>query len=76
MQFYRFYHIYSHNPGDFVLDRDPAPLPKKGAETPPQFCSVFIVLTLLAGRQEEHQARKTLTRCDGWHGYPSAARYE
>ena len=24
-------------PGDFVLDGDPAPLPKKGAEPPPQF---------------------------------------
>ena len=25
------------SPGDFVLDGDPAPLPKKGAEPPPQF---------------------------------------
>ena len=24
-------------PGNFVLDEDPAPLPKKGAEPPPQF---------------------------------------
>jgi len=24
-------------PGDFVLDEDPPPLPKKGAEPPPQF---------------------------------------
>jgi len=24
-------------PGDFVLDGDPAPLPKKGPESPPQF---------------------------------------
>jgi len=24
-------------PGDFVLDEDPAPLPKKGAEPSPQF---------------------------------------
>jgi len=24
-------------PGNFVFDRDPAPLPKKGAEPPPQF---------------------------------------
>ena len=28
-------------PGDFVLDRDPAPLPKKGAELPPQFSAHF-----------------------------------
>ena len=26
-----------HGPGDFVLDGDPAPLPKRGAEPPPQF---------------------------------------
>ena len=26
-------------PGDFVLDGDPAPLPIKGAEPPPQFSS-------------------------------------
>jgi len=25
------------SPSDFVLDGDPAPLPKKGAEPPPQF---------------------------------------
>ena len=25
------------SPGDFVLDGDPPPLPKKGAEPPPQF---------------------------------------
>jgi len=25
------------SPGDFVFDGDPAPLPKKGAEPPPQF---------------------------------------
>ena len=28
-------------PGDFVLDGDPAPLPKKGAEPPPQFSTHF-----------------------------------
>jgi len=27
------------SPGDFVFDRDPVPLPKKGAEPPPQFSS-------------------------------------
>jgi len=27
--------------GDFVLDRDPAPLPKKGAESPPHFSAHF-----------------------------------
>ena len=31
-------------PGDFVLDGDPAPLPKKGAE-PPNFRPMFIVST-------------------------------
>ena len=30
------------DPGDFVLDGDPAPLPKKGAE-PPNFRPMFIV---------------------------------
>ena len=30
-------------PGDFVLDRDPAPLPQKGAEPPCQFLPVSIV---------------------------------
>jgi len=29
-------------PGDFVLDEDPVPLPKKGAE-PPNFRPMFIV---------------------------------
>ena len=29
------------SPGDFVLDRDPAPLPKKGAQPPPQFSANF-----------------------------------
>ena len=33
-------------PGDFVLDGEPAPLPKKGAE-PPNFRSMFIVAKLL-----------------------------
>jgi len=28
-------------PGHIVLDRDPAPLPKKGAEPPPQFSAYF-----------------------------------
>jgi len=28
-------------PGDFVLDGDPAPLPQKGAEPPPQFSAHF-----------------------------------
>ena len=27
--------------GDFVLDGDPVPFPKKGAETPPQFSAHF-----------------------------------
>ena len=27
----------SLNPGDFMLDGDPAPLPKKGVEPPPEF---------------------------------------
>ena len=29
------------SPGDFVLDGDPAPLPKKGAKPPPQFSAHF-----------------------------------
>jgi len=29
------------SPGDFVLDGDSAPLPKKGAEPPPQFATHF-----------------------------------
>jgi len=29
------------SPGDFVLDEDPDPLPKKGAEPPPQFSVHF-----------------------------------
>jgi len=28
-------------PDDFVVDGDPAPLPKKGAELPPQFSAHF-----------------------------------
>jgi len=28
-------------PGDFVLDGDPAPLPKKGGSAPPQFSAHF-----------------------------------
>jgi len=35
-------------PGDFVLDGDPAPLPKKGAETP-NFRPMFIVVKRLDG---------------------------
>jgi len=33
-------------PGDFVLDGDPAPLPKKGTE-PPNFRPMFIVVKRL-----------------------------
>ena len=29
------------SPGDFVFDGDPAPLPKKGTEAPPQFSAHF-----------------------------------
>jgi len=29
------------SPGDFVLDGDPAPTPKKGTEPPPQFLARF-----------------------------------
>ena len=29
------------SPGDFVLDEDPAPLPKMGAEPPPKFSANF-----------------------------------
>jgi len=29
------------SPGDFVLDGDPVPFPKKGAEPPPQFTAHF-----------------------------------
>jgi len=35
-------------PGDFVLDGDPAPLRKNGAE-PPNFWSMFIVAKRLDG---------------------------
>jgi len=35
-------------PGDFVLDGDPAPLLKKGAE-PPNFRPIFIVAKRLDG---------------------------
>ena len=31
------------SPGDFVLDGDPAPLPRKGAEPPPNFRLISIV---------------------------------
>ena len=33
--------------GDFVLDGDPVPLPKKGAEPPPNFWLMFIVVKRL-----------------------------
>ena len=36
-------------PGDFVLDGDPAPLPKKGAKTSPKFSAMFIVAKRLDG---------------------------
>jgi len=36
-------------PGDFVLDGDPAPLPQKGAEPPPNFRPMFIVAKRLDG---------------------------
>ena len=37
-------------PGDFVLDGDPAPLPRKGAELPPQFFwPMFIMAKRLDG---------------------------
>ena len=37
-------------PGDFVLDEDPAPLPKKGGGgRSPQFRSMFIVDKRLGG---------------------------
>ena len=29
------------SPGDFVLDGDPVPFPRKGAEPPPQFSAHF-----------------------------------
>jgi len=43
-------------PGDFVLDGDPAPLPKKGVE-PPNFWPMFIVAKRLDG-STWHLARK------------------
>ena len=43
-------------PGNFVLDGDPAPLPKKGAE-PPNFRPMFIVAKRLYG-----------SRWYTWHG--------
>jgi len=36
-------------PGDIVLDGDPAPLPKKGAEPPPKFWPMSIVAKRLDG---------------------------
>ena len=36
-------------PGDFVLDRDPAPLPKKGAEPQKNIWPTFIVVKPLNG---------------------------
>jgi len=36
------------SPGDFVLDGDPDPLPKKGAE-PPNFLPMFIASNRLGG---------------------------
>jgi len=36
-------------PGDFGLDGDPAPLPKKGAKPPPNFLPMFIVSKRLDG---------------------------
>jgi len=38
----------SPHPGDFVLEGDPAPLPKKGEE-PPQFLTMSIVAKWLHG---------------------------
>jgi len=35
-------------PGDFALDGEPAPLPKKGAD-PPNFQPMFIVVKRLDG---------------------------
>ena len=37
------------DPGDFVLDGDPAPFPKRGAEPPPNFRPVFIAAKRLDG---------------------------
>ena len=34
-------------PGDFVLDGDPAPLPKTGAE-PPNFRPMFIIVIVIS----------------------------
>ena len=34
-------------PGDFVLDGDPAPLPKKGAD-PPNFRPMFIIVIVIS----------------------------
>ena len=36
-------------PGDFVLDGDPAPLPKRGGGTLPNFRPIFIVAKRLDG---------------------------
>jgi len=36
-------------PDDIVLDGDPAPLPKKGAEPPPQFSVMSVVAKRLDG---------------------------
>ena len=47
----------SLGPGDFVVDRDPAPPPKKGAEPPPKFWLMSIVAKRLDGSRR-HLARR------------------
>jgi len=34
------------SPGDFVLDGDPAPLPKRGRTEPPIVCGVYAVVSI------------------------------
>jgi len=52
-------------PGDFVLDGDPAPLPKKGAELP-NFRPMSIVAKRLDG-SKWHLAWRWATLCYGTH---------
>jgi len=48
--------------GDFVLDRDPAPLPKKGTEPPPHFWPTSIVAKQLDGSRWQSARRWALVQ--------------
>jgi len=49
-------------PGDIVLDREPVPLPKKGAQQPSTFQSMSIVARQLYGSRCELVRRQALAQ--------------